>query len=295
MNTVRPNQLALCTLLALCVATPTLAGSTSGTFKLDDLEVKPTESAAFRIRDMFNPRQKQTYVMLTNKAVDSTSIVESLDPYTTAINDPAANVDHLTFSVDLDGKVTMNAKVGGTQYIDSTGKIMGEQGSLVAECSENTTTRVACTIKSAKPVKTDDGSWTLDVSFDSDVLARPAGKPMAKDGGDPAKAMFALEKAVGGSDLAAILALVTADVGTDFQRDYNTPEENLAWAKELLTMRIPKKAKVTGGEQLSDDHVLLEVEGEPWPDSKMLYEVEMRLVDGTWRYANGSTLGMLRD
>jgi hypothetical protein len=63
----------------------------------------------------------------------------------------------------------------------------------------------------------------------------------------------------------------------------------------MLTMRLPKKAKVTGGEQIADDHVLLEVEGQPWGDSKMLYHVEMRQVDGGWRFAGSTTVGMLRD
>jgi hypothetical protein len=39
---------------------------------------------------------------------------------------------------------------------------------------------------------------------------------------------------------------------------------------------------------------VLEVEGEPFANSKMLYLVEMRLVDSRWRYDDSSTVGMLR-
>lgn len=281
--------------VSLLLVSPVHAGSVSGHFTLDGAKIEATEVAAFRIRDSFNPRQKQTFVMLTRAPVDAAAIAKDFDPYAVAINDPAANDDHVTFFVGKDGKVTMNAKVGGTQYIDSSGEIMRQPGGLVAECPENTLTRVACTVKSKEPKKDGEEGWWVDMTFAADVLSRPEGKPMPKDGGAPAKAMAALAKAVEGTDLAAILALVTEDVGADFQRDYNTPEENLSWAKEMLTMRLPKKAKVTGGEQIADDHVLLEVEGQPWGDSKMLYHVEMRQVGGTWRFAGSTTVGMLRD
>lgn len=270
------------------------AAAVDAEFVLNGQSLKPTQVAAFRIRDSFNPREMQTYVMLTNEPVDAASIVADLDPYARAINDPAADADHLTFFVKANGEVSMNAKVGGTQYLDSSGKIMGQKGGLIAECSQNTKAEVACTVKSAKPTKNDGDTWTVVAEFSASVQSRPEGKPMAADGGDAGKAFNALAKAIQGNDLAAILALLTESAGADFKRDYNTPEENLAWAKDLLGTRIPKKAKVTGGEQLADDHVLLEVEGEPWEGSKMLYQVEYRQVDGQWLYEGSTTMGMLR-
>lgn len=286
---------ALALSLSLILIGSADAASVDATFTLNGKAIKPTEVAAFRIRDSFNPRQRQTYVMLTSAPVDSQGIAADLDPYARAINDPAAfDTDHLTFFIKANGEISMNAKVGGTQYLDSSGTIMGQKGSLIAECSQNTTTEVACTVKTAKPVKNDSDTWTVVAEFSAPVLSRAQGKATAADGGAAGKAFNALAKAIGGNDLNAILALLTAEAGADFQRDYNTPEENLAWAKDLLGTRIPKKAKVTGGEQLTDDHVLLEVEGEPWEGSKMLYEVEMRLVDGKWVYASSTTAGMLR-
>lgn len=286
---------ALALSLSLILIGSTEAADTTAEFTLNGKSIKPTEVAAFRIRDSFSPRERRTYVMLTSAPVDAATIAADLDPYARAINDPAAfDSDHLTFFIKANGEVTMNAKVGGTQYLDSSGKIMGQKGSLLAECSKNTATEVACTVKTGKPVKNGDDTWTVLAEFSAPVQSRAQGKAMAADGGPAGKSFYALAKAIGGNDLNAILALLTAEAGADFQRDYNTPEENLAWAKDLLSTRIPKKAKVTGGEQLADDHALLEVEGEPWEGSKMLYEVEMRLVDGKWVYASSSTAGMLR-
>ena len=110
--------------------------------------------------------------MLSAKPLDMAAIGRSLDPYTTAINDPATKDDHITLSVHADGTVGANANIGHTQYVDSSGKIMGEQGALSAVCKENTATRVSCTVKTLKPSKPMSGpSWTLDVTFDADVVS----------------------------------------------------------------------------------------------------------------------------
>ena len=179
--------------------------------------------------------------------------------------------------------------------MDSTGTIMGQQGSLSATCKENTATRIACTVKTTKEVKPMEGpAWTLDVSFDSDVLSRPAGKPMAKDGEAPGMALLALRAAVGGDDLAKILALLAPDKAKSYNEDYNTPAENLKSAKDILDARLPKQPKITGGEWLADDHALLEVEGVPFANGRrMLYLVEMRRVDGKWLWEDSGAAGML--
>src|SRR6188768_3729675 len=158
---------------ALATLACTLPGSAAaapvgGQFELDGKATKPAHVAAFRVRDQFHPREIETYVMLTATPVDKEAIKSSLDPYSTAINDPAVmgDNDYLAFWVKANGETQMNAHVGGTQYVDSSGKVMGMQGSLVASCKENTAARVACTVKTAKPVKSMDGpSWSLDVSF----------------------------------------------------------------------------------------------------------------------------------
>lgn len=277
-------------------ATPAAADGVSGTFNLDGKDMLPTHVAAFRVRDQFNPREFETYVMLTANPVDRAAISASIDPYTTAINDPAVmHDDYLALSVKANGEVGLNAHVGGTQYIDSSGKVMMQQGSLVATCTGNTTTQVACSVKTLKPVKTMDGpSWTIDVTFDSVVSGRAPGKPVAKGGGEPGTAFLALVAAAQGDDLAKITALLTPDEAADYARDYNTPEENLAEAKSTLGFQLPKQPKITGGEMLGEDTALLEVEGVPYADGKMLYLVEMQRHDGRWGFSGAHVAGMLR-
>ena len=284
--------------LALALSGPGVAhaGPISGQLVLDGKPVPVSEAAAFRMRDQFNPRTLETYVMLTAKPVDRAAISASLDPYSVAINDPAVHdTDYIAFSVRANGEVAMNAHVGGTQYVDTSGKIMGQPGSLIAKCSENTPKRVACSVKTEKPVKTMDGpAWSMDLSFEADVLSRAPGKAIAKDGGDPGKALLALRAAVGGNDLAKILALLAPGEAKSYQEDWRTPAENLASAKEILDVRLPKKPKITGGEMVANDHAVLEVEGEPYENGRMLYLVEMRLVNGRWVYEQSSVAGMLR-
>ena len=294
---VHPWMLALTLALpALAPANPANAAPITGKFILDGKPVAVREVAAFRKRDGFNPRQFETYVVLSAKPVDKAAIGEALDPYVVAINDPAVmEADYLAFSVRANGEVGMNAHVGGTQYIDSSGVIMGERGSLIASCKENTATRVACTVKTAKPVKTMDGpAWSADLAFESDVISRPAGKPIPAGGGDAGKALLALRAAIGGKDLGKILAFLTPEEAKSYQEDWRSPEENLASANELLDIRVPKKPKITGGETLAADRVLLEVEGDPYGSGKMLYLVEMKQVGGKWLFASSSPVGMLR-
>jgi hypothetical protein len=189
----------------------------------------------------------------------------------------------------------VNAHVGGTQYIDSSGFIMGSKGSLVVSCKENTPARIACSVKTDGAVKTMDGpSWTLDVTFAAPVSSRAPGKPLPADGGPAAKSLLQLITAVGGNALAPILAGLTPDEAKSYQESYRTPAENLESAKDILGVRLPKKPKVTGGEEIAADHVVLEVEGEPFPNSRMLYLVQMRLIDGRWRYDRSNPVGLLR-
>jgi hypothetical protein len=272
------------------------ASPISGKFVLDGKTVPVSEVAAFRVRDQFNPRTVETYVMLTAKPVDRATIGASLDPYAVAINDPAVrDADYLAFSVRANGEIGMNAHVGGTQYLDTSGTMMGQRGSLIASCKENTPTRIACSVKTVKPVKSMDGpTWSVDLSFEAEVLSRTPGKPLAKDGEAPGKALLALRAAVGGNDLAKILALLTPEEAKSYQEDWRTPAENLVSAKDILDARLPKKPKITGGELVANDHAVLEVEGEPYENGRMLYLVEMRLVNGHWLYEQSSVAGMLR-
>lgn len=274
----------------------TEAALISGQFVLDGKPVLVSEIAAFRMRDEFNPRTIETHVMLTAKPVDRAAIAASLDPYSTAINDSAvSDADYLAISVRANGEVALNAHVGGVQYVDTSGTIMGQRGSLIATCRENTPTRIACHVKTEKPVKTMNGpTWSMDLSFEADVVSRKPGTPMARDGEAPGQALLALRAAVAGDDLSKILALLTPALAKSYQEDWRTPAENLSSAKEVLDIRLPKKPRIIGGEMLADDHAVLEVEGEPYENGHMLYLVEMRRIDGHWVYEGSSVAGMLR-
>jgi hypothetical protein len=272
------------------------AQTVSGAFTMSGKAFKPTHAAAFRMRDQNAARTFETYVMLTTAPVDVKKISSDIDPYTVAINDPAAmNGDYIGFQINDAGETRVNAHIGGTQYIDTSGYLMGMKGSLVATCRENTPGRIACSVKTAQPVKPMSGpEWTLDVTFATPVASRPPGKPLPPDGGPAGKALLTLITAVGGKTLAPILAGMTPAQAKSYQADYNTPAENLKSAKEILGVRLPKKPKITGGEILADDYVVLEVEGVPFGTSRMLYLIEMRLVNGTWRYDGSSSVGMLQ-
>jgi hypothetical protein len=280
-----------CTLTAGLAAAQTVIGS----FTLGGKALKPAHAAAFRIRSQNSARRFETYVMLTFKPVDAEKIAGDVDPYAVAINDPAVmSADYLAFQIAESGETHINAHVGGTQYIDSSGSIMGEPGSLVATCKENTTTRVACAVKTSKPVKPMDGpSWTLDVTFDTKVLTRTPGKPLPGNGGPAGSALLELIRAVGGKTLPPILAGLTPREAASYQESYRSPAENLQSAKDILGTRLPKQPEITGGEQMADDHVILEVEGVPFGKTRMLYLIEMRLVDGRWRYDGSSSVGLL--
>ncbi|MEO7793146.1 MAG: hypothetical protein ABIV06_00110, partial [Thermoanaerobaculia bacterium] len=220
------------------------AAPITGKFVIGGKELVLKEVAAFRMRDQRNPRQFETYVMLTATPVDRKAIAAALDPYMVAINDPAVSgeANFLGLSVSAEGVVGMNARVDGTQYLDTSGTMMGQKGSLVATCKENTPTRISCAVKTAAPVKSMDGpTWSMEMTFETDVLARQQGKAMAKDGEAPGKALLALRAALGGKDLATILALLMPEEAKSYQEDWRSPEENLAAAIDMLGTSVPKK------------------------------------------------------
>ena len=272
------------------------AESVKGKFVIGGKTLPLTQVAAFRVRDQLNARQYETYVMWTAAAVDEKAISAARDPYSMAINDAAVkDADYVAFSVDADGKVTMNAHVAGTQYLDTSGTMMGQAGGLKASCTSNSAEHVNCDVASLKPVKAMDGpTWEFAVSFDAPVLSKPNGTAIAAGGGDAGKALLALSAAHKAKNKAVLLAQLDAEEAAEYQADWRTPEENLKALVERFDWGLPKQPKVTGGESVDADTVLLEVEGVPYEDGKMLYQVEMHKVDGAWRYVSSTTLGMLK-
>lgn len=282
--------------LAVLSASLLQAQSLQGQFVIDGEAVAISQVSAFRIRDQFNARNFETMVLLTPAQVDQAKIQNSADPYTTAINDPSLrDSDYLHLSVDAAGVVSLNAKIGGVQYLDSSGKIMGQAGGLKATCGVNTQTRVSCDVATRKPVKAMDGpTWETALSFDAPVLSRPRGSALPANGGDAGKALLALAAAHQAKDKAALLAQLGTEDAADYAADWRTPEENLDALLQHFDWSLPKQPKVIGGEQIDAQTVRLEVEGVPYDDGKMLYSVDMHKVDGVWRLVSNTTLGMLK-
>ena len=283
-------------MVVLAFSTSVQADSIKGTFVIGGKALELSEIAAFRVRNQLNARQYQTYVIWSAAKVDQIAINASRDPYTTAINDPAVkDTDFVAFSVQPDGVISMNARVDGVQYLDTSGRMMGQPGSLKASCRPNTATRVDCDVATPEPVKSMDGpTWELQAKFDVAVLSKPVDTPLPAGGGDAGKALLALCAAHKEGNKAALLAQLDPEEAEDYSADWRSEEENTKALVEHFNWRLPKQPKIAGGEVVAADRVLLEVEGVPYEDGKMLYEVEMHKVDGAWRFISSSTLGILK-
>ena len=123
-------------------------------------------------------------------------------------------------------------------------------------------------MKTAKPVKPMSGpEWTLDVTFATAVASRAPGKPVPAGGGPAGKALLDLVAAVGGRALAPIIEGLTPGEAKSYQETWRTPAENLESARDILGARLPKQPKITGGEQIADDYIVLGVEGVPFSTS----------------------------
>jgi hypothetical protein len=270
--------------------------SVQGQFLIGGKKVAIAKVSAFRTRDGLNARNFETLVLLTPVAINADAIKNELDPYVAAINDLDLNdTDYVQFSVQADDVVRMNAKIGGVQYLDTSGKMVGWVGSLKATCSVNTAEHVTCEVATLKPIKSMDGpTWETKFSFDAPVLSRARGGAIAAGGGEAGKALLALFAAHKAKNKTALLAQLSAEDAADYSADWRTPEENLKALVERFDWSLPKKPKIISGEQVDAQTVLLEVEGVPYDNVKMLYLVKMHKVDGNWRFDSNTTLGMLR-
>ena len=272
------------------------ADAFKGQFVIDGKKLDLTHVAAFRLRNQRNAREFKTLVLWTPAALDEKSIAAARNPYTQAVNDPAVNgADYVSLSIQADGKTDVNARVGGTQYLDSSGELFGKAGGLKSSCRANTAKRLDCDVASLKPIKTVNGPvWELRLSFDTAVQSRSAGATLPAGGGDVGKAFLALSGALKTKNKTLLMAHLDAEDAASYQADDYTPEENFKRLLEDFERRLPKQPKITGGESIDAARVLLEVEGVPSANKKMLYHVEMRKVDGAWRYVTSDTLGALK-
>jgi hypothetical protein len=284
------------------------ANSVSADILVNGKPFRPAAVAAFRDREGRNPRNFLTYVVLTAKPLNTSEIKASLVPDHSVSEDPAGSGDKVSVWVHSDGTTEVNVQVDDDSYVGvvyppgSPGP-QSSAAELDATCKENTTTRVSCSFKTKKPVKTRDGkTCTFQISFDTDVLARPAGTPLAKSGEDAGKALLALYEAATGDDLDKIIALLLPkEVARKYNASYTLslpfdhefhPGDNLKMVKGGLDIQLPRRPTITGGERLADDHALLEVEGEG-RFGRNLYLVDMRRLDGEWRFVNATLVGIL--
>jgi hypothetical protein len=267
-------------------------GDVKGQFKVDGAAViTPQNAAAYAVRDQMNPRAWQVEVVLAEGAVDTNAVIEALDPHVDVINQEGVRSgNYILLWVNSDGRVSMNATLSETmsQFIDTT-----EQGDLKAELTANTKERVAGRVYSAKPVKAMSGEvYEVDVTFDTAVSRAPAGTKLPANGGEAGQAFHKLYQALQKKDEKGIKAGVSPRVDKMLFADYNTPEENLKSAVEILTAWFPKKnVKVTGGE-MRGQAALLEVEGEIYEGRNALYIAKMEKGTSGWQLEEIVPAGM---
>ncbi len=271
------------------------AGTVDGQLLFDGQPVAIDHVTAFQVRKFSDPRSRSTQVMLTPRPLDHDALRAADDPAGAAINDEALrDADHLRLILDDDGQVQVNAHVGGVQYIESSGAIMGGPGGLVATCTSNSARHVACSVKSREPVAALDGPiWSLDVRFDTAVLAPPVLRNLSDDGGDPGKSLMALASAAARDDLDAILAHLLPEDVDMYRAEYLSIEGALESIRSRFEFGFPRQPRVTGGELRTADRAILDTESTQEDGSRMLYAVTMARHAGTWRYVSARLLGFL--
>lgn len=291
---VLPSCAAVCLVAALSPSVMA-TGTVDGELLFDGKPIAIGHVTAFQVRKFSDPRSRSIQVMLTPRPLDHDALRMADDPASTAINDEAlGDADLLSMIVDDDGQVQINAHVGGVQYIESSGEIMGGPGGLLATCTANSAQRIACSVQSRQPISALDGpTWTLDVRFDTAVLSPPVLRNLADDGGDPGKALMALASAAAGDDPGAILALLSPEDAQAYGGDYMSAEGALESLKSRFEFSFPRQPRVTGGVLRTEDRAMLDTESTQEDGSRMLYAVTMERHDGTWRYVSARLLGFL--
>jgi hypothetical protein len=271
-------------------AMPLCAGQASGKFIAAGKSIAPKFATAYEVRDQSNGRERSVEIMLASAALDLAEIASALDPHVVAINSEPATGNYILLWAKADGRLSMNATFPETmtQYLDDT------SGALKVEWTENTPRRLSGRVWTANPVKTMSGeAWSVDVKFATDVVRPPAGTKLAVDGGTPGRTLEALYRAVEKKDWPGIKAGIAPARMGSLERDDNTPAENLKEAVETLgSYWLPKKYKITGGEQRGEI-AILEVEGELYPGAKWLFLVQMVKGAPGWQYENKVPAGKL--
>jgi hypothetical protein len=280
--------------LAAVVATPASGQTASGAFIADPGgSITPKTSAAYIVRDQFNPREREMEIVLSTAPVNVAAAAAELSPHMAIINDPAlSGTNYVLLWIKSGGRVSMNATFGKTmtQFLDRT----DGGGTLKAELTINTPEKVAGRIFTTSPVKTMDGAtYRVDLTFSTTVAASPAGSPLAKGGGEPGKALDAFLLARQKGDWPSLKAALSPTMAKMFVKDYNSEKENLTDMLQTLDFWLPARGVAITGGQLSADTAVLDVEGTLASGIKALSLVRMLKDPSGWRFDQAVLAGML--
>jgi hypothetical protein len=268
------------------------AGPASGTVRSSTGTITVKQAVAYTVRDSKNPRAFRTEVLLTDVPVNTTDLRGELDPHARAINlDALDGRNYLLLWIGADGAVTMNATYSKTmtQYINDAA------GGLKAELSTNTAMKVEGRVFSPSPLKAmGKETYTIDVTFAADVIPALSGTALPANGGDPGKAFAAFVAAIHAKNWNGIKSGLSPATLPSFEKDYNTPAENLTSAIDILKAWLPlDKSKTTGGMLLSDMEAVLELEGEQF-GMRQLVLVRMTKTGAVWQFRESVPAGLLR-
>jgi hypothetical protein len=282
-------------LLATWLAAPAIAAETpvSGRFRAGERVIQPEHACAYPVRDLRHARQQVIEVVLSQRPVDVDAAVAALDPHQVVINQKIG--DYVLLWVRADGSVSMNATFSATmsQYLDSTDKgLFG--GSLLAELTENAAGHVGGRVHSASPVKTrSDETYEIDVTFRTTIRQTPRGDALARDGGEPGKALGELKAAADRKDWQRMRSRFSREALASIEADYRSARENRDAALDRLDAWLPRKRmKITGGD-LRGDTADLDVEGESRGGLRTLYRVRMTREPEGWHFDQATMAGLL--
>jgi hypothetical protein len=283
----------LATALTLTLTVPaSAAGEASGSVAiLKAGRITPTHAAAYLTRDPKNARTRIVEVVLSDRPIDAAAAIQALNPHTDVINqDALKGRDYVLLWVRSDGEVSMNATFGEsmTQYVEVSG------GALTASLTTNTLDRVAGRLFTVKPVTVmGGGSYTVDLTFATDVTRVTAGETLPAGGGDPGKALTAFVGAVAEKKWPAIQSGSSERALKFFAADYRNEAENADYTYDLIQAWLPKaKLTVTGGE-VRGDIADLDVEGEMFPGTTGVYVARMVKQGSAWAFDGATVLGMV--
>ena len=268
-----------------------MAGPASGTVTSQTGTISPKFAIGYVVRDSRNARSNAVELLLTDVGVDAARLKDDLDRHVTAINfQELNNRNYVLFWIRPDGSVTMNATYSQTM----TQYLSGTADGLKADLTTNTPARIEGHVFSPTPLKTlDGGTYTVDVKFSADIVPALSGTPLPASGGDPGKAFTKFLHAIGKKNWTGIKAGLSPKTLPMYERDYNTPAENLSSAVDILGARLPlAKGRVTGGQLLNPTTAVLEMEGERF-GSRVLSIVKMVKTGAVWQFEESAPVGSL--